>query len=199
MVLWTIQTQEAWREFRSSGVLRTTADRITEESLSSPYGWIVHQMRERVGSPPSERAYPVWAWLQWENARRARPDLRAGGHLAKGERGVRIEFECRDSDVLLSDFDLWHYVLNYWYLPESVAEGDQFEAQLAERGLSFFEAKPLRNRKYHERVVASWDKILDLDWTGDELALPRPAKSIQGTTWEVNMEQVRALTFFRSR
>ena len=41
------------------------------------------------------------------------------GHLPKGERGVRLELQVADDRVLLSDFDLWHYVLNYWYLPET--------------------------------------------------------------------------------
>jgi hypothetical protein len=36
----------------------------------------------------------------------------------------------------LSDFDLWHYVLNYWYLPESEAEGEEFELELKQYGLS---------------------------------------------------------------
>jgi len=99
----------------------------------------------------------------------------------------------------LSDFDLWHYVLNYWYLPTSEADRDRFETQLAKRGMSFFEAKPLPHRKYHERIVASWDRIFDFDWAEDEFALPRSSKSIQGTTWEVNLEQVRGHKLFTSR
>lgn len=199
MILWTIQTEQAWREFKTSGVLRSTSDRIMEESFASPYEWIVRQMKERIGPPPIPQAYPVWAWLQWENARRAKPDLRAAGHLRKGERGVRIEFECLDSAVLLSDFELWHYVLNYWYLPKSKAEGDKFEAQLGKQGLSFFKTKPLPNRKYHEKIVASWDKIFDLDWTEDELASPKSEKSIQATIWEVTAEQVNGYKHFESR
>jgi len=99
----------------------------------------------------------------------------------------------------LSDFDLWHYVLNYWYLPKSEADGDKFEALLAECGLSFFETKPLPNPEYHERIVASWERIFDLEWTEGELALPRSSKSVQGTTWQVNMDQVKEHTLFRSR
>ena len=66
---------------------------------------------------------PIWAWYQWEGSRR-KPDLRASGYLPKGEPGVRLELRVADDRVLLSDFDLWHYVLNYWYLPKSEKAGE---------------------------------------------------------------------------
>jgi hypothetical protein len=199
MILWTIQTENAWREFLSSGVLRSTRERIMEQEWDSPYKWMIRQMEQRIGPPPTPGAFPVWAWLQWENAKRPKPDLRAGGLLLKCESGVRIEFECPDSLALLSDFDLWHFVLNYWYLPESEVEGDEFEAQLAERGFSFFETKPLPNRVYHDTIVASWDKIFDLDWSESEIAMPRSEKSIQATVWELNADQVRNHDYFMAR
>lgn len=133
MILWTIQTENAWREFQSTGVLRGTRKRIMEQVWDSPYQWMIRQMEQRIAPPPTPGAYPVWAWMQWENTKRPKPDLRARGHLPKCESGIRIEFECPDSFALLSDFDLWHFVLNYWYLPESEVEGDEFEARLAER------------------------------------------------------------------
>jgi hypothetical protein len=170
-----------------------------EQVWDSPYQWMIRQMEQRIAPPSTPGAYPVWAWLQWENAKRPKPDLRAGGHLPKCESGVRIEFECPGSFALLSDFDLWHFVLNYWYLPESEVEGDEFEAQLAERGFSFFETKPLPNRVYHDTIVASWDKIFDLDWSESEIAMPRSEKSIQATVWELNADQVRNHDYFMAR
>ena len=71
-----------------------------------------------------------------------KPDLRSSGHLLKGERGVRIEFRVSDRLILLSDFDLWHYVLNYWYLPESQKDDEAFESELSRRGLSFTKRNP---------------------------------------------------------
>ena len=199
MILWTIQTREAWQQLQSCGVLRGRRERIVEQSWQGPYQWMIEQMKRRIGSPPSPAAYPIWAWFQWENAKRARPDLRANGHFARGVSAVRIEFECSDAVALLSDFDLWHYILNYWYLPASEAEGEQFEAELARQGLSFFETKPLTSPEYHQRIVKSWQKIFDLHWTEDNRALPRNRKSIQATLWEITTAQVRDHTHFRAR
>jgi hypothetical protein len=67
-------------------------------------------------------------------------------------------------------------------------EGDEFEARLAERRFLFFETKPLPNRVYHDTIVASWDKIFDLDWSESEIAMPRLEKSIQATVWELNAD-----------
>jgi hypothetical protein len=50
------------------------------------------------------------------------------------DRAVRLELEYPDERALLSDFSLWHHVLNYWYLPSSEADGDRFESALADHG-----------------------------------------------------------------
>jgi hypothetical protein len=199
MILWTIQVEAAWRKLRSCGVLQGSADLIMEKTWQGPYDWMVQKMGHRIGPAPSKNTYPLWAWFQWKNRRQAKPDLRSSGHLSKGEFGVRIEFECPDNTVLLSDFDLWHYVLNYWYIPETKIEGDCFETELNKHGLSFFDTKPLPNQKYHKRIVRSWDKIFDLDWHERTIALPKSKKSIQATLWELTIEQVRSVRHFKSR
>ncbi len=170
-----------------------------EESWVSAYRWMADQMKKRLGPPPYADCFPVWAWYQWESAKRKRPDLRAGGHLSKNERGVRIDFECHENAALLSDFELWHYVLNYWYLPESEAYGEAFEAELEREGLSFFKTKPLLHPEYHEKIVRSWDKIFALDWTEPDFASPRDQKSIQSTVWQLKIDQVRSYKHFKSR
>lgn len=199
MILWTIQTEAAWHEFRARGFLRGAREKIMEASWGGAYLWMVQQMTRRIGPSPGPGAYPVWAWSQYESARRAKPDLRSGGHLSKGAKGVRIEFECPDGLAVLSDFQLWHYVLSYWYLPETEEEGDRFEAELKERGLSFFVTKPLTHPDYHQRIVHSWERIFDLDWSEDGLAIPRSRKSIQATVWELTVDQVKNEKHFKAR
>ncbi len=199
MKLWTIQTKQAWKLLQKQGFLIATDEHIMEKSWLLPYRWMIEQMKKRLGPPPYSDCCPVWGWFQWESSKRRCPDLRAGGHLPKNERGVRIEFECSDSEVLLSDFELWHYVLNYWYLPESEADGDAFEAELKKHGLSFFETKPLPNPKYHERILHSWDRIFDLNWTEPDISSHRDRKSIQVTIWQLSIDQVRNYKHFKAR
>jgi hypothetical protein len=128
----------------------------------------------------------LWTWYQWDGARK-KPDLRCRGHLSPGERAVRLELECSADQALLSDFSLWHYVLNYWYLPSSEAEGDVFESELADHGLSFYRQKPVPHDTYHRAIVESWDRVFDL------------GETIQATLWQITIDQVRECHCFTAR
>lgn len=110
MVIWSILTHQAWNELERKGRLRVARRHVTQEFLD-PYHWMSKQMELRLKAPrPSRDAMPIWAWYQWEGAGRHKPDLRASGYLPTGDRGVRAECRVADDRVLLSDFDLWHYV-----------------------------------------------------------------------------------------
>ena len=170
-----------------------------EATWLSAYQWMAEKMRSRIGPPPEPDCLPIWAWHQWEGTKRKKPDLRASGHLCKGERGVRIEFEQAGDGMLLSDFCLWHYVLSYWYLPVSEADAEVFEKELASHGLSFFDQKPLPHADYHTRIVRSWDRIFDLDWSEPDVSQPRETKAIQAAMWELKRDQVKRHKPFTSR
>ena len=193
-----MQSVTAWQRLESAGVLHTNR-RCIDNYFLAAYNWMAEQMRHRLAVRPSETALPLWAWYQWQGQNRRKPDLRASGHLMKGERAVRIEFEIDDRVVLLSDFELWHFVLNYWYLPVSEDDGEAFEKELAKHGLSFFHTKPLPHRKYHERIEKSWRRIFDLDWSSEGIASPRAEKSIQATLWKLRLDQVKNVQEFIAR
>lgn len=198
MRLWTIQTLAAWEQLRRRGSLRGTL-RCSEPSFRDAYAWMAAQMRVRLGPPPARCRMPVWAWYQWSGCARRKPDLRAAGHLPKGTPGVRLEIEAAEHQVLLSDFELWHHVLNYWYLPESYSDQEAFDAALAAAGLSCFAARPLPDVHFHDVMQASWLRIFDLDWSARGIAYPKPKKRIQATLWEIRLDQVLDAKHFAAR
>jgi hypothetical protein len=200
LTLWTVQPACAWSKLQKDGVLRADARRVRRVHRQA-YEWLARQMEERVGGRPSERALPLWAWYQWSGTACRKPDLRSCGYMPRDERCVCIEFEVSDRLVLLSDFELWHYVMNYWYLPKTLNDGEDFEAELSRRGLSFYKTKPLRDQAYHRRIAESWNRIFDLNWADRArgIALPRASKCIQATLWELRRDQVRDVRFFRAR
>lgn len=196
MILWTILDEKAWEHLQKNGNLVSSIKYIEEESWIPAYNWIADQMKKRLGPPPIKDCSPVWAWYQW--GERKRPDLRAG-HLLKNQRGVRIEFECHETSALLSDYDLWHFVLNYWYLSKSEADDEAFSAELEKHGLSLFRTRPLPHPEYHEKIVRSWDKIFATDWIEPHLTFSQEQKYIQATVWQLRIEQIRSYTWFKSR
>jgi hypothetical protein len=198
MKLWTIQTPDVWEILRKRGSYTATRPAMLDDSFEEPYRWMAKQLSQRIGPSPTNCPWPIWAWRQWSNCRMAKPDLRFGGHMEKGERGVRMQIEINDEKVLLSDFNLWHYVLNYWYLPKSEQDGEAFERELEKQGLSFFKTKPLAGPS-HEKIARSWQRIFDLDWAAENISTPRADKSIQAVFWELRREHVQKVDAFTAR
>jgi len=55
--------------------------------------------------------------------------MRESGYAKRGEKIVQLTIEVDNEDMLLSDFDLFHYVLNYWYLPSDKQDDICFEEE----------------------------------------------------------------------
>ena len=196
MILWTIQSPEAVAVLERQGVLVADAGDI-EPSFQRAYRWMEAQMLRRIG-PSNHRGRSIWAWRAWTD-QRARPDLRSTGHLARGFRGARIEFGANPATVLLSDFSLWHYVLNYWYLAASLKDQHAFESEVKAAGLDYFATKPLPDPALHSRIEASWNRIFDLDVFIKGITEKRGTRSIQATLWALPLNAVREITWFTAR
>ncbi len=203
MILWTIQPSEVWRILQTDGVFRPVGKIVERNSFlgdeacwRSAYSWMIDQMRSRLTpSPPNEDSFPVWAWVQWMNAGKRRPDLRYRQYRSVGL-CVRIEFEIDDDLVLPSDFELWHFALNYWYLPVSERDHNDFESAARKRKVYPYEQKPVPDEYCHNRIVKSWERMFKLDWTDEYIAHPRSEKSIQATFWELRLNMVRRMKRF---
>lgn len=187
--VWLVRTSRALSELLDTGVLRGHRRYVYEDFLPA-YKWLRAQMRKRLGAGATQ-GYPVWVWYQYSDASHRRPDLRHTAHLPKGVQGVRIELEVPEDKLLLSDFELWHYPLNNWYLPCSEADGERFEQSLAKSGPS-----PSRIQKEKEK---SWERVLDLEFSDPDIAEERSKKSIQACLWEVTLDQVVNVDTFTAR
>lgn len=173
------------------GRLRASGNRIPREHKVA-YHWMSNQLAARVGQPPRNCRYPLWAWYQWGGAHRPRPDLRARAHLPSGQRGVRIEFDIDPRHVLLSDFDGWHAVLNRQYVPENDADAKAFEEQFESFGL-------LRSAEMELKIYQSWQHIFDLKRSSRGWGEDPSKLSIQAVLWELSLQQVRDMRFFIAR
>ncbi len=157
--LWTIQPGATWTRWKRTGNL-CSGWRYAPAEWGVAYGWMAAALARKI-EPPTKSAAPVWAWLQCQGAARKKPDLRRAGHLASGMRGVRIELLIPPSRLLLSDFELWHYVLNNWALHDDSGS---------------------RRR--------NWRRIFDLDFTLEGVARGRQHKAIQAVFWTAPLSAV---------
>jgi hypothetical protein len=193
MILWTIQDMRAWAALQREGVLRADGRRVLPYHRHA-YRWMSDQMRLRL--PPHRARFPLWGWYRWQGTKQCWPDLRASGHLTKGTTGVRIEFELPEENVLLSDFNGWHCVLNRSFLPINEPEDEGFTRDLEKAGVEWRWPYP---EPFHARVVSSWQRIFDLQGSDAEWWDPPSKRSIQATFWELTIPQIRRVDIFRAR
>lgn len=104
-------------------------------------------MIQKIGVPPEDVHYPVWAWYRWEGKRK-RQDLRRAGYAERGTPMVQITFEAEESEFLLSDFDSWNCGLGRGFL---VCNEDELN--------DFYDNNP---NPTQQEIEPSWQRIFDL-------------------------------------
>jgi hypothetical protein len=104
-----------------------------------------------------------------------------------------------ESNVFLSDFSLWHHVLNYWYLPASLKDERGFDREVRAAGLNYFKTKPLPDPAFHGRIEASWERIFDLSIAVRGVTDRPRDRSIQATMWVLPLQAVLDIRWFTAR
>ena len=187
MILWTSQEEAVYNELLKTGVYRCDLNLSSMKDCREKYDWLVRQMKQRIGPPPEQVTYPVWALYQQDGKHR-KPDLRRERWElgCDGERFACIEIEIPDRDVLLSDFDAWCMLLSDFLISDTEQEGCCLEAQ--------YEAlSPSEKRRMKEK---NRERVFDLSPLNNGWA--RRGYEIQATFWELRLEQVRDVRFFRA-
>jgi hypothetical protein len=183
----------AWNLLEKNGCYYATKEIVKQQECyehfyKQGYDFIIEQMEKRGLPRPSPEHYPIWAWVV--RRKRTITPKKLGRSFLKGEQRVFIEFDIPDHLVLLSDFDRFIHVLNYWYLPNSEEDSEQFIAELKQHGLDFFKTKPLPNEKYHKLILQSWERIFELDTEYPYVNSSSEERTIQATFWELKLEWV---------
>lgn len=169
---WTIQTVEKWHKIKDRGYFIGEKEFVWEDFLD-PYHWMMKKMYEKL--PNYHGEYPVWLWTK-------KPDLRYSGYNTRGTKCVLLKVEIESERVLLSDFDVWHFVLNNSFINiDSIKDEIEYTSTEIEK---------------------SWDSIFDLellrthpDWGGsvscDQL--------IQGVTGKVPLHEITLVREFNAK
>ncbi len=191
MDLWIIRNAAECEILKRDGRLTANEQWIPQEYRQA-YRWMATQLAVRVGQPPQGCHYPLWAWYQWSGPRRERPDLRSRAHLPTGQRGVRIAFKADPQQVLLSDFDRWHAVLNQQYLSKNDYDARDFEQKFENKG-------KYNNARKLMLIRKSWEKIFDVEPLCKSSREHALQFSIQAVLWELRLDQVHEMRFFIAR
>ena len=131
----------------------------------------MNQMKKKILTYNNE--YPIWSWIR-------KPDLRCGGLLNPGEKGVLLEVCIPEERVLLSCFEHWHCVLN-----NAPVTDDENEWKSMEEGDCFLTKEQSWERIFEIRNAFSND--------GDML------QTIQGVTGRVYCNEIKLIKEFIAR
>jgi len=182
LTLWTIRHRDEFSILMRDGVLRADEAQV-DKGFHLAYQWMGKQLAKNT-EPPSGCVYPLWAWWRWQGSQRPMPDLRSGAHLPKGTPGVRIEFTIELSEVLLSDFDAWHAVLNkHYYAPDEASYNKYLRIT---KGKSDHEIRKINEESWENIFVR---KLHDVEKTF----------SIQAVFWELKKTQISNVKYFTAR
>lgn len=192
MKLWTIQPKEIYDYTIRNGAFIAKAEEASMyQDFADAYDWYVRKMSEKISKPENIKL-PIWAWCRWDGKEK-KPDLRYARFKNTGDNHeyALISLEVPDDEVLLSDFDNWHFVLNNSYLDESNNEEEYDRTQEWLSSLTVSERA--------KRTVESWDGILNTELREDPTNWRTNGFEVQATFWVLKKEYVKDVQFFKGR
>lgn len=166
MRVWTILNQEQY------DYLLENSEYIADPKQAmfpEAYKWLSKKMEEII-KKPQEVTYPTWVW--YKSGKSYKPDLRFSGYAERGTICYLLELEVNADEILLSDFDYWHFVLNKW---------------------------KIANEEEKITMEESWNRIFDLNFCleeDEEYYLNKDLKMIQGNIWKIKTEQIKSVRKF---
>lgn len=152
--MWTNQPYCVYQQLKRDGTFNCDPHKsilLEEVNFQNAYQWMIDQMKSKVGDSPKNVKAPIWAWYRSKNYQHCRPDFRWAQDY---EDEVCMEIDIPEKQVLLSEFEEWHFVLSNSYL----APATNYEEY--QRLNDWFESlTPEKQQRVKEK---SWQQIFDI-------------------------------------
>lgn len=202
--LWTIQTEYAYKELVKEGRLITNPEFLmlnSEIQYKIAYDWISDIMKEKIERKPLDAVYPIWTWYSYLGKRK-KPDLRCSAHQKKGTKSVLLEVRIPNEEILISDFEMWHYPLNLWYIPVNDEDDEKFDKKYSVARLKLFSDCDMQNPYNNDALMAlqemkkSWKRIFLTVNEAQKRIQAGEKLELQATIWEIRLENVVKVQHF---
>ncbi|HEW79227.1 MAG TPA: DUF3841 domain-containing protein [Phycisphaerales bacterium] len=188
MNLWTIQEASFYDKLEAEGYIQSIDFNLSKDSFGADflpqYKWLGRQMVLRgISRKP---ICPIWAWYKYDGAHK-KPDLRRSVHMPRGTKSVSIEFEAENKMVVLSQFEMWVWILHGGYLPCNDQENTAIEKLKDAGKLSV------------SRIRRSWSRMFDLTFGYEDFWGSLDERWIQACVPEIHIDQVRKVQKFAAK
>lgn len=204
MKIYTFQRQHVWDTVNELGYYHPfdlfQRDTFLKEDMSYPWGftkayqWRRQAMLDKGVHYMANCQHLIWGWYHWNGTKQKKPDRRYRSvyDYFEGESYVLLELEIDPKRIILSDYDLWHWVLNYWYA------GKSREAERFAKIYDYYKQKPLPEPG-HQLIEKTWHTIFDLDKSRHILNTPKKKQQIEATFFELFYTDIREVHFFNNK
>jgi hypothetical protein len=149
--------------------------------MAAAYRWLVAEVAQ--SGVPTRGRPPVWAWHTVEG-RRSPPDFRSWWSHEPQE---LITFDAPDELVVLTDYDLWHCVLNRSYISVDEAEDARFRALTLARA------------EREARIRRSWQHVFNLSFGCPDWHSKHERRSVQACVPFFDAAWIRSVRTLKGR
>lgn|GEM_PF-1724769 len=176
--------RSTWQVLEAEGELTCPIGEANDDPIfQDAYTWMKGSMASAGILAPEPDISPWWCWVRREE-NHPEPYVEDTEGLNDP---VVLELSVRSEQIVLSCFDLWHFVLNKSYVWTSELDEQDFDrAQVsAEEGSD-------AAVQLQQRMQKSWSAVFELDQCAVDMG-PFQAKSIQGCFWTLRLSDVTAI------
>ena len=111
--LWTCQTPALFNMVMENGVAYCNQESWLYNDYTEAYKWMAQQMLKRIGKPEIENVkLPLWAWKYYNGKSSPKPRRSIDLFGTGDEELIYMELLIPSNRLLVSDFDLWNYVMS---------------------------------------------------------------------------------------
>lgn len=178
--LYTIQHIEVLEKVLKKGTYSPITKYIYDESFVNAYNWLYQASRKKNKNWKSKR--PIWCWTK-------RPDLRSYRYIRdsrlnnRKQKMVLLELKIPKKNIVLTDFEKWHFILNELYLPNKFYNEKEFYSFYKK-----YEKNGKLSKKGFHLMTKSWLNCFKLE----------PKSVIQATIPKINKKDIVSYKVFES-
>lgn len=180
MILWSIQPIKVYEQIQKNG--RYLVDsRLSDnfKDFKDSYSWLKEQMSIK-GIKNKNNNEIIWAWHTY-NGKHEMSDMKDIRNMFSGDNEVILEIDIPDEEVVLSDYNTWHFVLNNSWIDDSTCEEEW------EKNRSWYESLSFEEREHLKKE--SWQKVFDVEPFISEWVIK--GMYVQASFFELKSENIK--------
>ena len=163
----TFQTKEALEYLIKNGYLICENKYVDIEKMGPTYKWLVDNMNKFVENKTIAK-YPIWCWVKCNDS------ICPPKHKGKRVEGfdVKITFNVKESEIFITDFRRYSFLLSNLYIPDNKTDKDKFNE--------------CRNDEKFLKVCNIIEKSFSKCITSD-------SNILQGCVWKIDYNQIETI------